>query len=138
MDDALAVRGDQGATLAREHTDRLLIDQLAAQRIPRFGIGGGGDDAPLALGHHLAGDDDDVAVAQPGCGLGDGGAEIVTGPELGKSGDGKDLDSRGGSMVAAHHVMPASSSPARTISAVTSGADISNGIDLTVTPGTSA
>ena len=131
------VLSDQRAAAACQHPDRLIVDQLAAQRVPFFRVGRGGDDPALAFGHHLAGDDDDIAVAQPRRRGGDRGGQIVTGPELGKSGDGQDLD-RGGRTVLGHGVMPASSSPERTIAAVASGSDISSGIGFTVTPGTSA
>ena len=65
------VLGDQRAALAGEHPHGFGIDQLAPQRVPLFRVGRGGDDAALALGHHLAGDHHDVVVAQPRCGLGD-------------------------------------------------------------------
>lgn len=69
LDQAVGVLGDQRAALAGQHPHRLLVDQLAPQRIPLLGVGRRGDDAALALGHDLAGDDNDVGIGQPGrCG----------------------------------------------------------------------
>ena len=48
------------------------------------------------------------------------------------------LDRRRRAVFLAHRATPARSSPVRTISAVTAGSVISSGIDVTVTPGTSA
>ena len=131
------VLGDQRATLAGQHPHRLAVDQLAAQRVPQLGIGGCVDDAALALGQHLAGDDDDVVIAQPRRGLGDRRAQIVAGPELRKPGDRQQFHARRRAVVA-HSVIPARSSPARTISAVTAGSLISSGAERTVTPSTTA
>ena len=64
----------------------------APQGISLLGIRRCRDDAALALGEHLAGDHDDVVVAQPGGGRGDRGGHVVTGPELGQAWHGQDLD----------------------------------------------
>ena len=80
------VLGDQGAALAGKNPHSFGVDQLAPQRIPLLRIGRRGDDAALALGHHLAGDHHHVVVAQPWCGLGEGRGEVVVRPELGQPG----------------------------------------------------
>ena len=93
------VLGDQGPALARQHAHRLVVDQLAPQLVALLGVFGRRHQPALALGHHLAGDHHDVAVAQPRCGGGDGSAQVVAGPEFGKPGDGQDLDRRGGAVL---------------------------------------
>ena len=97
------VLGDQGPALARQHPHRLVVDQLAPQRIPLVGVLGCGHQPALAFGHHLAGDHDDVAVAQPWRGGGDGSTQIVARPEFGKPGDGQDLDGCGGAVLVILH-----------------------------------
>ena len=115
------------------------IDQLAPQRIPLLRIGWCVDDAALALGHHLAGDHDDVVVAQPrrgrrnGCGRGrrPGGTPAARAPEAARP---RRADAVLG------HGFTARRDPvrARTISAVACGSVISSGTDRTSTPSISA
>ncbi len=129
------VLGDQRPAFARQHPHRLLVDQLAAQRVPLLGILGRGNQPALAFGHHLAGDDHDVAVAQPRRGGGDGSDQIVAGPKFRKPGDGQDLDRCGGTVLLATRIRGRSRSrrharelqPAVTISAVAFGSVISSG-----------
>ena len=109
LDQPEPVLGDQGPPLARQHAHRLVVNQLAAQLVARLGVFGRRNQPALALGHHLAGDDHDVAVAQPGrCG-GDGSTEVVAGPEFGKPGHGQDFDRRSGAVLgrgASHQPRP--------------------------------
>ena len=137
LDESEPVLGDQRPALAGQHPHRLVVDQLAAKLIALLGILRRRHQPALAFGHHLAGDHHDVAVAQPGRSGRQRGSQIVAGPEFGKPGDGQDLD-RGGGTVLGHGVTPASSSPARTISAVAVGSAISSGIARTATPSMSA
>ena len=74
---------------------------------------GRGDDAALALGQHLAGDDQDVVIAQPRRGGGDRGGQIVAGPELGQPGHRAGSRSRAAGPCSAFTAStPARSSPA--------------------------
>ena len=64
--------------------------------------------------------------------------ELVAGPELAQAGDRDDLHGARAAVLGAHGVRPASSRPARTISAVTAGSDINSGAARTLTPSISA
>ncbi len=148
LDDAEPVLRDERASLAGQHTDRLLGDQAAAHGVACVGVGGGLDDSPFDLRDDLAGDHEDVAVDEPRRRTRDCVGEVVAGPELGQSGDRDDLDRPAGRMVAHvgagggvgghHRLTPASSSAARAISAVAAGSVMSRGTLRTATPGTSA
>ena len=140
LDDAQFVLGDQRAAFAGQYADGLVVDKLAAQRVPLLGVFGRGHQPAFALGHHLAGDHHYVAVAQPGRGGGQRRAEVVAGTELGKPGDGQDLDRRRGAVLATgrHAATPARSKPALTISAVAFGSVISSGTERTAIPSMSA
>ena len=96
----MRVLGDQRPALAGEYPYGFVVDELAAQGIPLVGVGRRGDDAALALGHHLAGDHHDVVVAQPRRRRGDGRGEVVAGPELGKPGHRQHLDGGGRAVLA--------------------------------------
>ncbi len=137
LHDTEVVLGDQRAALACQHPDGLVIDQLAPQRIPLLGVIGCGHDAAFALGQHLAGDDDDVVVTQPRRRLGQRFGEVVTRAEFGQTGYRQQLDRRRRTVLR-HGLTPARSRPARTISAVVAGSDISRGTDRTSTPAISA
>ena len=134
----MPVLGDEGAALAGKNAHGLGLDQFAAQGITLIRVRRGGDHPALAFGNHFAGDDDNVTVVQPGGRGGKRGGEVVSGAELGKPCDGKDLEGRSRAVLDGHGSSPANSSPARTISAVVSGSVISSGIAATLTPGTSA
>ena len=136
-----SVLGDQGSAFACQHAHRLIVDQLAAQLISGLFVLGRRYQPALALGHHLAGDHHDVAVAQPWRRGGDGSTQVVAGPEFGKPRHGQDFDRRGGAVLTrrtGHAATPARSSPALTISAVASGSLISSGMERTATPSMSA
>ena len=92
LHDAQPVFGDQRSALAGKHPNGLVVDKLAAQRRLGLGVFGRGHQPTLALGQHLAGDHQDVAVAQPGRRGRERGAQVVAGAELGKPGDRQDLD----------------------------------------------
>ena len=83
----------------------------------------------LHLGDDLGGDDDDVAVGQPGGGGRDRRREVVAGPELGQARDRQDREPGGEAQT------PAASRAARARSAVASGEDMSSGTRRTSTPG---
>ncbi len=92
LNHAQRVLGDQCATFAGKDTNGLIVDKLAAQRVSLLGIFWCGHQAAFAFGQHLAGDDQHVAVAQPGCGRDQRGAQVIAGAELGKPSDRQDLN----------------------------------------------
>ena len=92
LNHAQPVLGDQRATFAGKDANGLIVDKLAAQHVSRLGIFWCGHQAAFAFGQHLAGDDQHIAVAQPGCGRSERGAQVVAGAELGQAGDRQDLN----------------------------------------------
>ena len=131
------VLGDQRAPLAGQHPHRLGVDQPAPQRVPQLRIGRCVDHPALTFGEHLAGDHDHIVVVQPRRRLCESRGEVVAGPKLRQAGHGKQFHPRRRAVVG-HGVTPASSMPARTISAVTAGSVINSGTARTSTPGTVA
>ena len=81
QDPALPRLHDRQRTAAGDDADRLLLDGVEAGGLP---VGAGRDvhQPVLDLGDDLRGDDDDVAVGQPGRRGGDGAGEVVAGSEL--------------------------------------------------------
>ena len=159
LHDAELARDDQRAAAAGDHPLGLGVDELAAQPVALLRVGRGGHEAALDLGDHLGGDDDDVAVGQPGRGGGERAGEVVAGPELGQARHRQDGEAPGrrgrrrgpdrtacGAPAAPASSSdrpgpaqtPATSSAARAIAAVAGTSVISSGTARTSTPGTSA
>ena len=140
LHDAELVRDDQGLPAAGQHPLALGVDELAAQPVARLRVGGRGHEPALDLGHHLAGDDHDVAVGQPRRRGRQRRGQVVARAELGQAGHGQDLQAGRRRVVGdlSQPAAPHSSRAARAIAAVASTSVISSGTARTSTPGTSA
>ena len=123
--------------LAGEHPHRLALDQFAARGVALLGIGWRGDDPPLRLGHDLARDDDDVAVAQPRRGARSVRRCRRRAGTSGRSRTGRILQSVDRAVVD-HVWISASSIALRAISAVVGGSVMSSGTARTARPSISA
>ena len=149
------VLGDQRSSLARQHAHRLVVDQLAAQPVPApRRPRGAGTSRPSHLDTTLLVTTTTSPSRSQGAAAAERPPQIVAGPELGKPGDGQDLDRRRRcrarrpaavgrlrrfrALGTGHAATPARSSPALTISAVASGSLINSGIERTATPSISA
>lgn len=150
LHDAEAVLGDECPAFSGDDANGLLIDEDPAGCVPLLGVLRCGHQTSLDLGDDLAGDHEDVSVAQPGRSVDDCCGEIVARTKLGKSRDRQDFDRSARCVVTGslrhrchlawggHSSSPAARRAVRAITAVVSGSVISNGIDCTSTPSTTA